>query len=226
MFMTALIHYDGNAHEWKRNTSLLGGLGISPSGVELPCLYPDKNCAQKIDEALQGLAPGRPIVGIAPGSVWKTKRWLPERFAALAKNLAAAGAEVIFIGGREDAALVESIFAESGSSHVTSLAGKLTFLESAEAIRRCAVLVCNDSAPMHIAVAVRIPVVAIYGATIPGFGFAPYGERDLIIETNGLACRPCAIHGGDVCPIGTFECMEKIAVDRVFAPVARFAALI
>lgn len=77
MFMTALIHYDGNAHEWKRNTSLLGGLGILPSGVELPCLYPDKNCAQKIDEALQGLAPGRPIVGIAPGSVWKTKRGCP-----------------------------------------------------------------------------------------------------------------------------------------------------
>jgi heptosyltransferase-2 len=63
---------------------------------------------------------------------------------------------------------------------------------------------------MHIAVAVRTPVVAIFGATIPGFGFAPRGPRDTVIETNGLKCRPCSIHGGKRCPIKTFECMLAI----------------
>ena len=89
-------------------------------------------------------------------------------------------------------------------------------LQSAEVIRRCSLLVSNDSAPMHLAIAVETPVVAIFGATIPGFGFAPYGKHDAVIETDGLTCRPCSIHGGNTCPITTFDCMVRISSDVVY----------
>lgn len=69
---------------------------------------------------------------------------------------------------------------------------------------------------MHIAVAMETPVAAIFGATVPAFGFSPRGKHDIVVETRGLACRPCSIHGGNKCPIETFECMEKITADKVY----------
>jgi heptosyltransferase-2 len=95
----------------------------------------------------------------------------------------------------------------------------LTLLESAELIRRCRVIVSNDSAPAHLASAVGTPVVAIFGATVPRFGFGPRGPGDIVVETEGLFCRPCGIHGGNSCPIKTFECMERILPERVFREV-------
>ena len=103
--------------------------------------------------------------------------------------------------------------------NIVSAAGDLTLLQSSSLIKRCRVVVSNDSAPMHLAVASRIPVVAIYGATIPAFGFAPYGKQDVIVETSGLSCRPCSIHGGERCPIETFDCMKRITADEAFRNV-------
>ena len=68
---------------------------------------------------------------------------------------------------------------------------------------------------MHIAVAVGTPVIALFGATIPEYGFAPRGPRDVILETKGLTCRPCSIHGGYTCPIKTFDCMRSITPEMV-----------
>jgi heptosyltransferase-2 len=82
-------------------------------------------------------------------------------------------------------------------------------------------LISNDSAPMHLGVAVRTPVVAIFGATVPEFGFAPRGLRDEIVEVKGLSCRPCGIHGGRKCPIGTFDCMMNISPYEVLTRVQR-----
>jgi len=62
-------------------------------------------------------------------------------------------------------------------------------------------------------------VVSIFGATIPRFGFGPIGPSDIVIETDGLTCRPCSIHGGDECPIGTFECMQRIEPLRVLKAI-------
>jgi len=63
------------------------------------------------------------------------------------------------------------------------------------------------------------PVIAIFGPTVPAFGFAPQGVNDEVIERQGLTCRPCSVHGGDACPIKTFVCMKEIIPDAVFARV-------
>lgn len=221
---TSTVRPDRTAHEVDRNLSLLEGLAQdieTSQRREFPRLYPSEDDSRDVDRFLAGLgiAKGGGLVAVAPGTVWNTKRWPKERFAGLCSALAAEHRTVILIGGADDAALCREIARTSAPECVFSAAGDLTLLQSAELIRRCAVLVSNDSAPMHLALAVGTPVVAIYGATIPGFGFAPYGPHDSVVETKGLSCRPCSIHGGDRCPIGTFECMQRIAPADVLARV-------
>ena len=165
-----------------------------------------------------GYRPDR-LVAVAPGSVWATKRWPVEKYADVVRALQAEGWYVVCVGSREDAPLCADLLRRAGAG--INAAGRLTLLQSAELLRRCRALISNDSAPMHLAVAMRTTVVAIFGATVPAFGFAPMGENDVVIETEGLTCRPCAIHGGPRCPIGTFVCMHQITADRVLESVRR-----
>lgn len=224
--LTDKIRYEPSLHEVERNLSLLSGLGIRWAVRELPQIYPSPNDVGRVDEFLKSsnLADVASLVAIAPGSVWKTKRWLEERYVELAKELVRNNQCVLLIGGKEDEPLCNDVKLQADSPRVTIAAGKLTLLQSAELIRRCRVLVSNDSAPMHLAVAMRTPVVAIFGSTVPEFGFAPYGERDVVIETNGLSCRPCSVHGGHRCPIKTFDCMVNISTQDVLEKVSTLVA--
>ena len=103
-----------------------------------------------------------------------------------------------------------------------NVTGTLTITESAELIRRASLLITNDSAPLHIANAVGTDVIAIFGATVPSFGFYPYGKNDFVFETNGLKCRPCSIHGGNKCPVNTFECMNAISEKDIYDKVKEY----
>jgi heptosyltransferase-2 len=221
--LTSTVKYRKDIHEVERNLSLLFGVGIKQFPKELPRVYPAAEDQKRVNKLLIELEVGHPenLIAMAPGTIWNTKRWFKERFASLAVKLDDEGFEVVLIGGREEEKLCDEIQRLSGSSKVYNTAGKLTLLQSAELIRRCSVLVSNDSAPMHLGVAVGTPVVAIFGATVPEFGFAPVGPFDAVVETRGLKCRPCSIHGGDECPIKTFECMDAIGYERVFSTVLR-----
>lgn len=219
--LTGRVPYDPSAHEVDRNLSLLTAIGLTRPSREFPELYPSDDDRGRVASVLEeaGIG-GGVVVGIAPGTVWNTKQWLPERFAECIRSLRNDGIHVVLVGGSQDRELCRRLAgAEGGSGRVLPAAGLLTFLQSAELIRRCAVLVSNDSAPMHLALAMRTPVVAIFGATVPAFGFAPFGDRDIVLGTDGLRCRPCSIHGSSVCPIGTFECMTGVPASSVLEKV-------
>ena len=98
----------------------------------------------------------------------------------------------------------------------------VSLLESAELIRRCQAALTNDSAPCHLAVSVGTPVVAIFGPTVPAFGFAPYGPHNQIVEITDLDCRPCSIHGTRKCPKKHFLCMKRITVHEVIETLNPF----
>jgi heptosyltransferase-2 len=216
MFFTRRIQYHKDHHEYRRDLDLLEGIGKEWKNVEYPRLFPSADDRNTVQHLLYGWSGEQsPVVGMAPGSVWNTKRWLPERFAEVAKAFAARKYVVALIGGKEDKRLCEDIRLNAGTDSVRSFAGKLSVLESAELIRRCSLLISNDSAPVHMAVGVGTPVAAIFGPTVPAFGFAPYGTNDKIVEIYDLKCRPCSIHGGDKCPIDTFDCMKKITAEMV-----------
>ena len=218
VLLTETVRYHHAIHEIDRNLSLLNPLAQTTVPRELPRLSPLEADKKRVDRLLVELEVGRPdtLVAIAPGTIWNTKRWLKDRFSSLAVNLDEAGLEVVLLGGKGDELLCEEIRTLSGSSHVYNTAGMLSLMQSVDLIRRCRVIVCNDSAPMHMAAAVGTPVVAIFGATVPAFGFGPSGPLDIVVETQGLKCRPCSIHGGKKCPIKTFDCMNNITYERVF----------
>ncbi|MBA4311911.1 MAG: lipopolysaccharide heptosyltransferase II [Chlorobiaceae bacterium] len=215
------IQYDSKIHEIERNISLLTAININNVPKEIPHLYPSFHDKKKVGLVLSeiGVQHLNTLVGIAPGSVWATKRWLEERYAELIEKLTGKGFHILLLGGSEDFELCKRIDNAVPSKHIYNMAGKLSFLQSAELIERCLVVVTNDSAPLHIATAMRVPTVSIFGATTPEFGFGPYGDLHRIVETDGLSCRPCSIHGGEKCPIGTFDCMKEISSEKVFNTV-------
>lgn len=213
---THRVEYPREGHEVDRNLQLLHGLQLQPGKKEAPLLEPTADDRSAVEAFLQmsGL-PGVGLVAIAPGSVWFTKRWPAHKYAMVIRALESEGHACVIIGGAEDRELSAQILSAAGAKRSVSAAGTLTLLQSAELIRRARVLVTNDSAPLHIGVAVRTRVIAIFGPTVPAFGFSPYGEHDIVVERGGLACRPCTKHGGPSCPIGTFECMESIQPEEV-----------
>jgi heptosyltransferase II len=223
---TDRVPYRGEAHEIDRDLSLLGPLvGSHPARV-LPVVgvvAEDLRVVSALLEETDKGCPGflqRPIVALAPGSVWATKRWPDESFEGLATALIEEGFSVVLLGGDRDADLCRSILEhQKAGSAILSAAGNLSLAGSAAMLMRCRALVSNDSAPMHLAMGVGTPVVALFGPTTTAIGFAPVGPRDQVLEVDGLPCRPCNIHGGNECPIGSFECMRGISVKRVMDAV-------
>ncbi len=195
------IPYRNDLHEIERNLQLLGG-----GPWERPRMFPSEAERQRAAD----LAPSGPFVAIAPGSIWATKRWPARHFEQVVRSLTRTdGIPVVLLGGPDDRELCDRI-ATVGDRRVTDLCGRTRLRESFAVLERAAVLLSNDSAPMHMGVAAGIPVVAIYCSTVPGFGFGPRGERDLVLEVDGLACRPCGIHGHPECPEKHFRCGKDL----------------
>jgi heptosyltransferase II len=154
------------------------------------------------------------FAALAPGSVWGTKRW--PYYAELASGLDRPS---VIVGGPDDVSLANAVVA-AAAGRAVSAAGTLTLRVSAALIQRASVLVTNDSAPLHLATAVGTPVVALFGPTVPEFGFGPRGADDVVLGRDGLGCRPCSRHGPQTCPLGHHRCMRELSVDTVAKAVA------
>ena len=105
------------------------------------------------------------------------------------------------------------------SSPVVSCRQTATVTDAARAMRENDIgflVVTGDSGPMHLAAAVRTPVVALFGPTVEQFGFFPYKARATVLERT-LACRPCSSKGGPRCPLGHHRCLTDILPEEVMA---------
>jgi len=206
---------DRRRHDVERNLALVAPFGPLPDDV--PALYVPVAAEAAARAAALLPAGDGPLVGLAPGSVWRTKRWTAGGFAAVAARLAAEGARCVILGAPDEAALAEEVRARSGDRAVV-LAGRTDIATLVAVIDRLALLVANDSAPMHVACARGVPVVAVFCATTPALGYGPYGARTAVVEAD-LACRPCGRHGGPRCPRGTEDCARLVTPERVLAAV-------
>ena len=217
MLYTKRVLYREDLHHAARLLQLARPNGREATPEELrPSLSPSREDVAAVDALLEqaGVRAGETLVGVAPGSVWGTKRW--PFYPALAAALSGA-ARVVTIGGADDVALSAAIVAEAPGA--VNSAGTLSLLASAELIRRCAVLVTNDSLPLHLASAMGTPTVAIFGPTVPAFGFGPLAPRSEVAGVKGLACRPCDRHGPARCPLGHHRCMRDLDVESIAAQV-------
>ena len=184
----------------------------SPPPEQLrPRLYPGPQHAAAVD-ALLGLHDARPIVVLAPGSAWGTKRW--PYYPELARRLAPRARIAVVGGSAEREAARELVAAAERSDSVDATAG-VSLLAAAELIGRARAIVTNDSLPQHLASAMDTPTLTIFGPTVPEFGFGPLARRSAVAGLDELPCRPCHHHGPPRCPLGHWRCMRDLDADRV-----------
>src|SRR5207253_5692790 len=115
--------------------------------------------------------------------------------------------------------LIEEIRKALRDDFHRSLAGDIDLTETAHSISKCSVAITNDSGLMHVAEAVGTPVVSIFGPTVKQFGFTPRSEKSIVLEVEGLYCRPCTAIGLDHCPEKHFRCMQEISTHVVLEKI-------
>jgi lipopolysaccharide heptosyltransferase II len=166
---------------------------------------------------------GKRRVLFQPGARWDNKRWPVAHFQKLGGLLAARFPDLHFgvIGGPDEAGLAESIVRTLPAGRAENFAGKTSLGEIAELIRGAAVLVTNDTGPMHIAVAVKTPLVALFGPTDP-LRTGPYRQLGQVLQSTGLACVPCMKSTCRHQP--WLECLNNLPPETVCTKVAGILA--
>jgi lipopolysaccharide heptosyltransferase II len=216
--LTARTAYEPHRHEMIDNfrnvVALLGGDVSDPQ----PELFPDAEDRAAVDRlfARERIGPGETLIALNPGASLPTRRWPAESFAALGDLLSARpGVRVLLLGGPDDRSLADDIRRRMARPP-TVCTGRVTVVQLAELLRRCHVVVTGDTGPMHVACAVRTPVVAIFGVTVPhacGPGYVP--GNCVLRKVSG--CPRCT---REVCR-DEQHCMRLITPAEVAAVVAR-----
>ncbi|MBU0765417.1 MAG: glycosyltransferase family 9 protein [Bacteroidetes bacterium] len=203
-------HIGIGKHETERNHDLIKFL--TDDTPSKPKLYPSDNDYKKTAKYKSA-----PYICIAPASVWFTKQYPAAKWAEVIRQ---AGNEyrIYMIGSHEDIAVCNEIINLCRGFQAESLAGSLSFLESAALMRDAVMNFVNDSAPLHIASAMNAQVTAIFCSTVPDFGFGPLSEISSVAEVQEqLDCRPCGLHGKEKCPEGHFRCAYGISAKDVLS---------
>lgn len=164
-----------------------------------------------------GVSTQRPLAGICPGSVWATKRWTPEGFAKVGRELEKRGFSVVLVGGPDDAPTAARVNELLGGTALNA-AGRTSLKALAAWMARFDLFVTNDSAPLHVAAARNVPSVAVFGPTVKAHGFFPYHKKSRVVEID-ISCRPCGSHGHDRCPKTHFKCMREVSPEAVLKAV-------
>ena len=178
---------------------------------------------------------GEAAIGIAPFSQHQGKIWPWENTCRLVSMLADSGYRVLLFGSKEEAPQLETLENTFNSSpetgegdhrnavvegYVKSLAGKQSFAEELDIIKNLSLMVSMDSSNMHFASVLGVPVVSIWGATHPDFGFYPQRQsRDNALVAN-LPCQPCSAFGQKACRYGDYRCLAAITPEMVFEKVS------
>ena len=156
------------------------------------------------------------LIGLNPGAAYGTaKRWLPEYFAALADQLVEQKQAQILIFGTRSEIEVAEIIKKHMKHAAFILAGKTSVRQMTACIKTCRLFISNDSGPMHVASALAVPQVALFGPTNPGATFSA-GALDIMVQ-NKVDCAPCRHRH---CPLD-HPCMTGLSVKTVFEAAAQ-----
>ena len=189
-------------------------------------LFPPEETVKKVDQLqIQKRLDLEKVVCVGPSASFPGKCWPKESFKELCERLVQEGFQVVLVGGAGES---ETKWIVENSNEVgdraptlLDLSGKLTFLESAELLKRARLAISNDSAIMHFAEAVGTPVVTIFGPTVREFGYGPFLNNSKLLEVD-LPCRPCSRYGKRKCHNQIkYECLKLISVQRVFDSALR-----
>lgn len=211
----------GELHEVDRNLDLVRLVVPELDGIKtelnLWLSANDRTVAERFLKT-SGITEHSLTVGIHPGSGPMTyKRWDPNKFAQLADRVTNKwDARVIIFGGKEETKLAEDISSRM-RENVVNAAGKTSLKQTAALIQNCKIFISNDTGLMHIAAAVGVPVVAIFGPT-NSYRTSPYGDSHVVV-TSQLPCVPCYRGHGAKCE--DIACLKQISVEKVMRAVER-----
>ena len=144
-------------------------------------------------------------IGLCPGSIHYTKMWPFSYYIELAEVLKLHGYKVLVFGGKKEMHLCQTI--ANAVPGAVNLCNENDLYKTIVNMKKCRAIVTNDSGLMHVASALKLPVLAIFGSSVKEFGFAPFRTKYAIVENETLKCRPCSHIGKSECPKKHFECM-------------------
>lgn len=199
-------------------------LGL-PKGATLEKPYPHPHLQVDLasrDAAVKrlGLQTDKSIVALCPGAEFgPSKRWPAEYFAELANTLMAQGYAVWLFGSKNDEAIAQAIQANTHEACV-NLCGQTNLAEAIDLLSLAKAAVSNDSGLMHIAAALNLPVVALYGSTSPDFT-PPLSDKVAVLKLD-LECQPCFQR---VCPLGHWRCLRDLRPAGVEAALSDLLCL-
>lgn len=209
---------NARSHQVDYYLGLVRALGLDSNSDRCPILYVMGSEKRRAETFLQGggIAKGRPIVGIAPGSAYgPAKQWPAERFSQVANRLFDDyGMYAILFGGKGDkevCALVE----KGMETDCMNLSGATTLREAMAIISRCNLFITNDSGLMHVSAAIGVFTIAIFGSTNPNLT-GPIGKRCIFVY-KGVECSPCYKRK---CPTD-FKCMYEVTADDVMDGISK-----
>ena len=156
------------------------------------------------------------VIAFNIGASWMTKRWIDAYFAECADHFIQEGYHIAFLGGPTDVAIVKACIEkmkEKDSPKVHVFTGKVSLTVLAGLLRRCCLFLTTDSGPMHVGVAMNVPIVTMFSAS-PVPTFYPYDSKDIVIKTPE-SCHPCGIHDCPKKGEDHMACMKHIPVDVV-----------
>ncbi|HIZ86136.1 MAG TPA: glycosyltransferase family 9 protein [Candidatus Coprenecus stercoravium] len=189
-------------------------------------LYDDvlRKCGLKGELSPEPLIEALPVqdgklrIGIAPFARYEGKTWPVEKMDTLVRMLSEReDCSVWLFGGPGDRALFEGWAAKY--SGVVNVAGQGSFARELELIGGLNVMISMDSANMHFASRLGVPVISLWGATHPDMGFYGWRQRPEWAVQCGLSCRPCSVYGKKPCWKGTYECMRSITPETVLEKI-------
>ncbi|WP_051920617.1 lipopolysaccharide heptosyltransferase II [Thermodesulfobacterium hydrogeniphilum] len=186
--------------------------------LELPCDFKelilplDEEILKKAKMLLKGV--DEPFIVLAPGAAYgPAKMWPKEYYRALAKDLTRLGYAIVIAGGVKEKEIGD--FIKDNSPQIYNLCGKTDLLTVAGIFSLAKLVISNDSGLMHLAAALKIPQIAIFGSTDPE-ATGPLNPNAIILKKE-LSCSPCFER---TCKYGHYNCLKSIAVEEVISSIS------
>jgi len=197
-------------HIVERYMATVASLGVAYDGDGLDYFIPNSSHLNDFE------LPKSPFISFAIGATYATKRLPEDKLIALCRLL--ANQPVVLLGGPSEADMGERI-AKAAGAHVWNLCGALSLHQSALVLQKSQQVISHDTGLMHIAAALRKPIVSLWGSTTPDFGMWPFYptnmEANTSLKVDGLKCQPCSKIGFNQCPKGHFKCMRELDLQAV-----------
>lgn len=157
-------------------------------------------------------------ISISSGATHFTKQYPTDYYSRLVDMITdKLNTQIILLGSKSEKKLTAQI-SNGCKKKILDLAGKTDIMDMAVIIKNSDLFISGDCGPMHIAAALNIPQIAIFGPTHPKLGFAPINTNAVIIQKD-LPCRPCSLHGREKCPKTHFKCMMDIKPEEIFEKI-------